>query len=160
MDYTSTYAKITNTTITFILPIILNILVICVSIHHVHVTSQLRRTQHHVSAREKYHRSLVIQFLIFYIVWLLLWSPNVIIYQFTYSTAIIKIVRLLSFILVVLDSIIIGALDVRFWEVWQNIWRHIKNRYFLQLQPQQRQIRPIQTNFAIPLPQLQQIKPV
>jgi hypothetical protein len=134
--------------------------VIYLSIRHVNLTSRLQRAQHHVSAREKYHRSLVIQFLIFYTIWLLLWSPNVISYQFTYRAAVLRIVRVLEFVQIALDPIIICALDVRFWEVWQNMWRHVKNRYFPELQPQRRQVQPIKNNPVIPLPPFQQIRPV
>ncbi len=125
------------------------------SIRSVHLTSQLGQTQHHVSAREKYHRSFVIQFVIFYTVWLLLWSPNVIVYQFTNRTDMLRIVRLLNFIEIALDPIILSALDVCFWKVWENMWRHVKNRYFPELQPQRRQIRPTKTDLVMPLPQHQ-----
>jgi hypothetical protein len=82
VQHISIYVQTFNIILDFGLPISLNILVIYASIHHVHLTSGLRRTQHHVTAREKYHRSLVIQFLVFYIIWFSLWSPNVFVYQF------------------------------------------------------------------------------
>ncbi len=160
INYTNIYTQIFNIIFAFTLPISFNILVIYLSIRHVNLTSRLQRAQHHVSAREKYHRSLVIQFLIFYTIWLLLWSPNVISYQFTYRAAVLRIVRVLEFVQIALDPIIICALDVRFWEVWQNMWRHVKNRYFPELQPQRRQVQPIKNNPVIPLPPIQHIRPV
>jgi hypothetical protein len=88
----------------------------------------LRRARHYVSAREKYHRSLVIQFIVFYTVWLLLWSPNLIVYQFTNGiSTIIKIASLLNFIEITLDPIIISALDVRFQQLWRNLWTRVKD---------------------------------
>jgi len=55
INYTSIYAQISNI-IVFASPISLNVLAIFASIRFVHLISQLRPTQHHVSAREKYHR--------------------------------------------------------------------------------------------------------
>jgi len=141
----------------FGLPISLNILVIYASIRYVRLTSTLRRGQHHVSAREKYHRSLVIQFLIFYTIWLALWSPNIIVFQVSISSDnLTTFVRLLNFIEIALDPIIIAALDVRFWHVWQKIWTRVKNiRFFKRLN--QRQIQPSTINlnvFQIKTPQL------
>lgn len=154
ISYMNLYAKVFNTIIAFVLPISLNILVICLSVRYIHLTSRLRRNNHHVSAREKYDRSLVIQFLVFYIIWLLLWSPNVVVYQFTYRSDLLRIVRLLSFILIVIDPIIVGALDVRFWKIWKDLWRRIKNRYFQELLQQRRQIQPVEIKPSILLPQL------
>jgi hypothetical protein len=143
VTYTNMYARIFTTIIFFALPISLNVLVIYASIRHVHLTSQLRRAQHHVSAREKYHRSLVIQFFIFYTVWVLLWSPNVIVYQFTSDTSTVTlIVSLLNYIEIALDPIIISALDVRFYRAWKKTWRDVKNRIRRQFQTEQRRIGP------------------
>ena len=150
IHYTNIYIQVFNTTFIFALPIGLNILVIYASIRYVHLTSRLRRTQHHVSAREKYNRSLVTQFFIFYIVWLLLWSPNVILSQFTTKYEVIRVFRLLNFIEIAIDPLIIGALDVRFWQIWRNMWRKLRNRYFPQLHPRRKQVQPIVT---IPLSQ-------
>ncbi len=141
--YTNTYVQIFNIIIAFALPILLNILVIYASVRYVHLTAALRQAQHHVSAREKYNRSLVIQFLIFYTIWITLWGPNVIIDQLTNGeNGIINIVRLLNFIEICLDPIIIGALDVRFWKAWRQLWLQLKNNYFRGVE---RQVRPAST---------------
>jgi hypothetical protein len=122
------YIQIFNIICEFILPILLNIIVIYCNVRHIHSISRLRRAQHYVSAREKYHRSLVIQFIVFYTVWLLLWSPNLIVYQFTNGiSTIIKIASLLNFIEITLDPIIISALDVRFQQLWRNLWTRVKD---------------------------------
>ncbi len=62
----------------------------------------------------------------------------------------------LNFIEITLDPIIIAALDVRFWKLWRHIWIQLKNRYFLRLQRQRRQIHPIEIDNSIPMNQLQQ----
>ncbi len=147
--YTNTYIQIFNIITAFALPILLNILVIY--FRHVRLISTLQRGKHHVSAREKYNRSLVIQFLIFYMIWIALWGPNVIIDQLTNGdNGITNYVILLNLIEICLDPIIIGALDVRFWKVWRQLWLQLKNKYFRGLQ---RQIRPV-----IIVPALQRVK--
>jgi len=146
ISYVNVYSEILNTIIAFALPISLNILVIFLSIRHVHLTSRINRGQHHVSAREKYHRSLVIQFLVFYTVWLSLWSPNIIVYQFTSGTNTATLVAsLLNYIEIALDPIIISALDVRFQKVWSKLWTHFRNTVTCN-RINQRRIVPIITN--------------
>ena len=113
---------------------------------HIRLTSQLRPAQHHVSAREKYHRSLVIQFFIFYIVWLLLWSPNLIVYQFTTGISNITLLTsLLNYIEIALDPIIVAALDVRFQKLWRNLWARLANILGFR-GINQRRVVPITTN--------------
>jgi hypothetical protein len=159
--YTNVYVQIFNIITGYALPIALNIVVIYASVRHVHLASGLQRTLHHVSAREKYHRSLVIQFVCFYIIWLALWSPNVIVYQLTSGESPITLaVRLINFIEIALDPIIIGALDVRFWHVWKKIWLRLKNDYLKRLQPQERRIIPIITNPGIQGAKKQQETPL
>jgi hypothetical protein len=143
IGYTSLCSQIINTIITFVLPIILNILVIYASIRHVHLTSQLRRAQHHVSAREKYNRSLVMQFFIFYAVWLSLWSPNIIVYQFTSGTSNTTLVAsLLNYIEICLDPIIVGSLDIRFYKAWKKLWVDLRNKSLRRFQTEQRRVGP------------------
>ncbi len=146
--YTNAYIQIFNIIAAFALPILLNILVIYASVRHVRLTSALRRAQHHVSAREKYNRSLVIQFLAFYTIWITFWAPNVIVDQLTNGENDITIVVvLLNFIGIALNPIIIGALDVRFWKAWRKVWLDVKHKYF---RSTARQVTPIITAVTIP----------
>jgi hypothetical protein len=157
ISYTNIYIQVFNIIIGFALPIILNILVIYISVRDIHLKSRLQRGVHHVSAREKYHRSLVIQFIIFYNIWLGLWSPNVIVFQVSINSVnITNIVGLLNFIEIALDPIIIGALDVRFWQVWKKIWKSIRSKLFAN-RIHQRRIHPAVNNtnvFSIKTPRL------
>jgi len=146
VSFTNTYVEILNILCGLALPIVLNLFFIYCNIRHVHLTSQLHRTQHHVTAREKYYRSLVIQFLVFYTVWLLLWSPNLIAYQFTSSISNVTIIAsLLNYIEIALDPIIISALDVRFQKLWYNLWTHLRNTIFCNRE-NRRRIVPIEIN--------------
>ena len=155
--YTNIYIQVFNILTTFALPIGLNILVIYASVRHVRLTSTLQRAAHHVSAREKYHRSLVIQFMAFYIIWVTLWSPNVIVFQLSIDRSNIQnYVRLLSFIQIAVDPIIIAALDVRFLQAWQKFGMYLKHR-ILYNRPIQGRIQPTSTNvnvFSLKTPQL------
>ncbi|CAF1165501.1 unnamed protein product [Rotaria sp. Silwood1] len=144
--YTNIYIQVFNTIFGYALPMFLNVLVIYASVRHVHLTATLQRTQHHVSAREKYHHSLVIQFLCFYLIWGGLWSPYVIISQVSFSVEnVMNTIILLSFIQIALDPIIIAALDVRFWHEWRKVWIHIKNKIFFN-RANRRRIQPLTVN--------------
>ena len=126
--YTNDYIQAFNMIFAFSLPILLNIGVIYLSVRHVNLVSGLQRGQHHLSARQKYHRTLVIQFLVFYIIWLSLWSPNIIIYQVTYSSPeLTATFRLINYIEIAIDPFILAALDVRFWQAWKQSFVTTKN---------------------------------
>ncbi|CAF1360225.1 unnamed protein product [Rotaria sordida] len=144
--YMNIYIQVFNITFGYALPMFLNVLVIYAGIRYVNLTSTLRRTQHHVSAREKYHHSLVIQFLCFYLIWGGLWSPYTIISQVSFSKQdVTNTVALLNLIQIAFDPIIIAALDVRFWHEWQKVWVRVKNSiYFNRLN--RRQIQPLTMN--------------
>ncbi|CAF1613735.1 unnamed protein product [Adineta ricciae] len=125
--YTNIYIQVFNVITAFALPIALNIIIIYCSVRHVRSASTMRAGVHHVSARQKYNRSLVIQFLVFYTIWLSLWSPNVIVFQVSITDGnVTRYVRMLNFIEIALDPIIIAALDVRFWQEWRRVILHLK----------------------------------
>ena len=147
--YTNVYAQIFNIIVTFVLPISLNILVIYTSIRYVHLTSQLRRAQHHVSARGKYNRALVIQFFIFYTVWLLLWSPNLIVFQLKGADDSLMIMQLLNYVEISLDPFIIAALDTRFQHTWYQTSLYLKRRCHIKLNHNLRQIAPQTINATV-----------
>jgi hypothetical protein len=151
--YTNVYAKIFNTITAFVLPISLNIIVIYASAHYIHLASQLRQSKHYVSAREKYHRSLVIQFLVFYTVWLFLWSPNIIGFQLqSRNYDIMAKFQLLNCIEITLDPIIIAGLDARFRHVWRDLWKTFKGTWPTKWNRNQRRIAPIVVSGTVPIP--------
>lgn len=150
--YTNIYVQIFNVIFTFVLPISLNIFVIYASIRHVGLTSRLRRVQHRVSARQKYHRSLAMQFLTFYTIWLLLWSPNIIAFQFkSRNNNVMIIIQLLNYVKIAIDPIIIGALDTRFRKVWRHIWKSFKRKLCRHSTAQLRRIQPNTITQSIPM---------
>ena len=144
VDFTNVYARTLNVIVTFALPIGLNILVILASVHHIRLMARLRLIGHRASAREKYNQSLIIQFLAFYVVWFSLWSPNLIVYQVTSGqTGLTTIVRLLNFIEIVLDPLIVAALDVRFWQLWRRLYLKLIENCLRGCNLFARKVRPI-----------------
>ncbi|CAF1428539.1 unnamed protein product [Rotaria sordida] len=121
-------------------------LMIYASARHIYLKSVVQRTQHHVSAREKYHRSLVIQFLCFYFIWGVFWSPFIVIFQVSVRQQnLMNVVTILSFVEVACDPIIVAALDVRFWHQWQKFGVHVKNTIFVDRR-NRRRIHPSTVN--------------
>ena len=71
---------------------------------------------------------------------------DIIVYQFTSGLDdLTNIVRLLNFIEIVLDPIIIAALDIRFWHAWKKFWIYLKKTKFIK-RPNQRKLRPATVN--------------
>lgn len=101
------------------------------------------QTQQIANARLRYYRRLVIQSSVFYIVALCLWSPYLLTFPFVYRHSIAgSVVQILSYLVIILDPIIISALDVRFLKLWRSLWVRCRGRQ------QAKRIRPIA---AIPL---------
>jgi hypothetical protein len=128
--YINIYVQLWNILIGFVLPILLNIYIIYRSMHGVDLLINRDRTRIHLSAREKYHRSLVLEFLFFYTVWLVLWSPAILVYQLaSVRSTLTMIASLLSYIEICLDPIIVTALHVRFQQIWKTVWIYLNNRW-------------------------------
>jgi hypothetical protein len=81
LDFPLIIRRILNTIFCYYLPVLLTLLFLCLSLCHVRLTVATMRTQQIIDARRRHHRLLVLQSFIFYSVWLLLWSPNVIVSQ-------------------------------------------------------------------------------
>ena len=151
VQFTSVYNQAFNVILTLALPICLNILVVLASVRHVRQVASLRVFGRRASAREKYNQSLVVQFLVFYIIWVSLWSPNLIVYQLTSGLIDLNTtVRLLNFIETLLDPLIVGALDVRFWQLWRKLFLKVAEKYFRNWGLFRRKVRPITTEPQIP----------
>ena len=126
--FTNIYVRLTNLFLGYIAPIACNVFIIYLNMRHLRLIAHQRGSHVGISAREKYHRSLVIQFLVFYTIWLLLWSPDVLSSQFaTAESGVRSIAALLNYIEISLDPIIIAALDVRFQKIWRRLWTHLRN---------------------------------
>lgn len=129
LDFPLISTRILNTIFGYCLPVLLTLLFLCLSLRHVRLTVAGMRTQQIIDNRRKHHRLLVLQSFVFYSVWLLLWSPHVIISQYTYvSSTVGAVTQLLNYIELTSDPIIITALDVRFLKAWKKSFAKLKGR--------------------------------
>lgn len=126
IQYRSLSVQIFNLFVLYIIPIGLNIIIIGLCIRHV---SSIRgiRSQQVIDRRRKHQRTLLHQTIAFYSIWLVLWSPNVLAFQFiNVNTEPGIYTSLLNYVEIMIDPIIISAIDVRFYRSWHKIWRKIK----------------------------------
>ncbi|CAF4100978.1 unnamed protein product [Rotaria sordida] len=88
-------------------------LMIYASVRHVHLTSVLQWTEHHVSAR-------------------IFWSPYIIVSQMSlHQQNLMNVVTILSLVEVACDPIIVAALDIRFWHQWRKLGIRVQTTIFV-----------------------------
>ncbi|CAF3888648.1 unnamed protein product [Rotaria sp. Silwood1] len=124
--YSSLTVAIFNLFIIYLIPVVLNIIIIAFCIRHV---SSIRgiRSQQIINLRRKHKNTLLVQTIIFYSIWLVLWSPNVLAFQFIYVNSQPGIyTSLLNYIEITTDPIFVAILDIRFFQSWKIIWRKIQ----------------------------------
>lgn len=120
IHYIHKIVKILNIIFAFVLPIVLNFFVISISFVRIQNLTRLKSHRHYKNAREKYSRSLIVQFTFFYTIWISFWSPNIVIYQLSTVERRIRFgVEILNYIGVVFDPLIVASLDIRFWRTWR-----------------------------------------
>ncbi|CAF3988978.1 unnamed protein product [Rotaria sordida] len=112
--------------ITIQILVALNTIIIAFCIRHV---SSIRgiRSQQIINLRRKHKKTLLIQTIIFYSIWLVLWSPNMLAFQFiNVNTQLGIYISLLNYIEITIDPIFVAVLDIRYFQSWKKIWRNIK----------------------------------
>ena len=125
IQYRYVIVQIFNLFVVYLIPIILSLLIIGVCIRHVSSIVGIRNQQI-INRRRQHQRTLLSQTIIFYSIWLILWSPNVLAFQFiNVNTTAGIITSFINYIELTLDPLIIAALDVRFFKVWQTLWRKL-----------------------------------
>ncbi|CAF1081736.1 unnamed protein product [Rotaria sordida] len=113
---------------TYFIPVILTLIFLLLCLNYIHNTHGIQ-TQIIVNARLKYHRQLVVQSGVFYSLWLILWSPHLVVFPFVYKGSTIGIIaQILNYLSITVDPIIIAALDVRFLHAWKSTCDHL-HRY-------------------------------
>ena len=109
----------------YIIPVILTLVFLFLSLNYIHNTDDIR-TQEIVDARLKYHRQLVVQSGVFYSLWLLFWSPHLLVFPFYYKNSTVGIIaQKLNYISITIDPVVIAALDVRFLQAWRSLGNRI-----------------------------------
>jgi hypothetical protein len=105
--------------LSYFIPVILTLVFLLLSLNYIHNTNDIR-AQEIVDARHKYHRQIVIQSSVFYSLWIILWSPHLLLFPFYYKNSPIGIIaQVFNYISIILDPIVIAALDVRFLQAWR-----------------------------------------
>ncbi|CAF2700117.1 unnamed protein product [Rotaria sp. Silwood2] len=124
--YSSLTIEIFNLFIIYIIPVALNLIVIAFCIRHVSSIKGIR-SQQIINLRRKHKKRLLKNTIIFYSTWLILWSPNVLVFQFiNVNTEPGIYTSLLNYIEIKTDPIFITVLDIRFFQPWKIIWRKIR----------------------------------
>ncbi|CAF3502334.1 unnamed protein product [Rotaria sp. Silwood1] len=116
----------------YFIPVILTLIFLLLSLNYIHNTHGIQ-TQIIVDARLKYHRQLVVQSCVFYSLWLILWSPHLVVFPFVYKSSTVGIIaQILNYLSIAVDPIIIAALDVSFLHAWKStrdrLDRYIRRR--------------------------------
>ncbi|CAF3009720.1 unnamed protein product [Rotaria sp. Silwood2] len=124
--YRSLAIEIFNIFIIYIIPVALNLIVITFCIRHVSSVKDIH-SQQIINFRRKHKKTLLMQTIIFYSIWLILWSPNVLAFQFiNVNTAAGIYISLLNYIEIGTDPFFVAVLDIRLFQSWKITWRKIK----------------------------------
>jgi hypothetical protein len=112
--------------LSYFIPVILTLVFLSLSLNYIRNTNDIQ-TQEIVDARHKYHRQIVIQSSVFYSLWIIFWSPHLLVFPFYYKNSTIGIIaQILNYISITLDPLVIAALDVRFLQAWRSTGDHLK----------------------------------
>ena len=121
----------------YFIPVILTLVFLWMCLNHIRNTEGIR-TKEIVDARLKHHRQLVIQSVVFYSLWLIFWSPHLLVFPFCYKHSTVgMIAQILNYISILIDPMVIAALDVRFLQAWKStndhFNRHIRRQYSIRI---------------------------
>ena len=112
----------------YFIPVVLALVFLSLCLHHIRNTKDIR-TKEIVNARLKYHRQLVIQSVVFYSLWLIFWSPHLLIFPFYYTHSTIGLIaQIMNCISIAIDPLVITTLDVRFLKAWRSTSIRLKGR--------------------------------
>ncbi|CAF2029579.1 unnamed protein product [Rotaria magnacalcarata] len=110
----------------YFIPVILTLIFLLFSLNYIHNTQGIQ-TQVIVDARLKYHRQLVVQSGVFYSLWLILWSPHLVVFPFFYKNSTVgTVAQILNYLSILVDPIVITALDVRFLRAWKSTGEYFR----------------------------------
>jgi hypothetical protein len=124
--YNSLTIQLFNLFFTYIIPIVLGIIILGLGIRHV---SSIRGvvSEQIILLRRKRQRTLLLQTIAFYTIWLILWSPDLLASQFVnVNSDPALFTSLLNCIEMALDPAFVAVLDIRFLKSWRTIWKRLK----------------------------------
>ena len=134
ITYRAIYVQIYNLIVVYFIPVLLNILFLGLCIRFISSTGNIQNQQIR-NNRRKFHRTILKQSILFYSIWILLWSPFVLSFQFINSNSSAGIfTSLLNYVQVAIDPAIVAVIDVRFLKAWKNTYRKLvrKTRRYIQ----------------------------
>jgi hypothetical protein len=112
IQYVSLTVQIFNVFIVYIIPVCLNLILIILDIRHVSSVQGVA-SQQIIQLRRKRQHMLLIQTVMFYSIWLILWSPDIIAFQFiNINSNPALFTSLLSYVCTAVDPIIVAILDI------------------------------------------------
>jgi hypothetical protein len=136
ISYSTLYVQIYNLIIVYIIPVSLNILFLSLCIRFVSSTGNIRNQQI-LNNRRKLHRILLFQSIAFYSIWIILWSPFVLSFQFVNTNSRPGVITsTINYIQVAIDPAIVSIIDIRFLKAWKKTYTKLFRR-------QRRQIKPL-----------------
>jgi hypothetical protein len=113
--------------LSYFIPVILTLVFLSLCLNYIRNTDGIQ-AQAIVKTRHKQHRQLVIQSSVFYSLWIILWSPHLLLFPFYYKNSTIgTVAQILNYISITLDPIVIAALDVRFLQAWKSTGYYLKS---------------------------------
>jgi hypothetical protein len=105
----------------YVIPVIFTTFFLLLSINYIRNTDDIQ-TKEIVNTQLEHHRQLAIQSGVFCSLWLIFWSPHLLIFPFNYKHSQIgMIAQILHCISITIDPIVIAVLDMRFLQVWKSI---------------------------------------
>jgi hypothetical protein len=133
--YSSVYVQIYNLIIVYIIPVSLNLLFLGLCIRHINSTGNIRNQQI-INNRRRFHRTILTQSILFYTIWIILWSPFVLSFQFINVNSLVAIITsMLNYVQVAIDPAIVAVIDIRFLKAWKKTFQKILVKRKRQIQP-------------------------
>ncbi|CAF1078930.1 unnamed protein product [Adineta ricciae] len=109
----------------YFIPVLLTLTFLLRSLNYIRNTDGIQ-SREIVDARLRHHRQLVIQSCVFYSLWLILWSPHLLVFPFYYKSSRVGIVaQIMNYMSIAVDPVVIAALDVRFLNAWKSSGDHV-----------------------------------
>lgn len=135
IKYLSIYVQIYNLIIVYFIPVSLNVLFLILCIRYIMSGGNIQNQQIR-NNRRKFHRMILNQSIMFYTIWIILWSPFVLSYQFINTNSVGGIITsTLNYIQVAIDPAILTVIDKRFLKAWKNTFKKFLRKRQRQIQP-------------------------
>jgi hypothetical protein len=128
IQYLTVAAQIFNLFVTYAISVTINLIFLILDIRHVSSVHGIVSRQI-IDLRRRRQRILLLQTVAFYSIWLLLWSPDIVAFQFINVNSEPAIfTSLLNYIGIVIDPLLLMILDLRLITPWRTVWHKIRAR--------------------------------